>query len=145
MDLFKVIWLKVCEDLFGLITYKFFSIFASFLRYIFHLPQTVNKNGINATWISLWTIHYFFEKSPRDFAFYLLQIQCGSNTGLQLFIWKIIQGLVSNNTRLNPVFSVLTTINLHLPHPLRKTAPSFLSSLDFLPRHQYATLKVNIT
>ena len=38
----------------------------------------------------------------------------GGQGGLQLFIWKIIQYLVNNNTRINSVFCVLTAINLLL-------------------------------
>ena len=31
---------------------------------------------------------------------------------------QIIQSLINNNTRINSVFHVITTVNLLLPHPL---------------------------
>ena len=47
-----------------------------------------------------------------------LGIQGGAKIGLQLFIWKIIQLLTNNNTRINSVFHILTTLNLLFPHPV---------------------------
>ena len=43
-------------------------------------------------------------------------IQGGARVGLQLCTWKIIQYSINNNTRINSVFPILTTINLLLPH-----------------------------
>ena len=42
----------------------------------------------------------------------------GANVGLQLFTWKIIQQLINNNTRINSVFPIFTTVNQLLPNPV---------------------------
>ena len=42
----------------------------------------------------------------------------GAKVGLQLFIWRVIQALINNNTRINFVFCILTTKNLLLPNPI---------------------------
>ena len=42
-------------------------------------------------------------------------VQGGAKVGLQMFIWKIIQSLINNDTRIN--CCILPTVNLLLPHP----------------------------
>lgn len=37
---------------------------------------------------------------------------------LQLFVWKLVQLLINNNTRINFMFRVLPTVNLLWPHPI---------------------------
>lgn len=46
-----------------------------------------------------------------------MHVQGGAQGGLQLLVWKIIQWLVTNDTRVNAAFLILPTVNLLLPHP----------------------------
>lgn len=52
----------------------------------------------------------------RTITFCYIDLEGAATFGLQLFIWKTIQCLVSSNTRLN-CFCILTAENLLVPHP----------------------------
>lgn len=54
-------------------------------------------------WVSEWMNAYTIRKSPEH-------IQGGAKVGVEWFRWKIIQWLMNNNTRINSMFLVLTTV-----------------------------------
>ena len=61
-----------------------------------------------------------------DFALIALHIQGGVKVGLHMFVWKRIQYLMNNNTRINSELHVLKTINLLLPNPVFSYYPHVL-------------------
>ena len=68
------------------------------------------------TWRLLFL--YTLDPTPRlsaNPACSAFQMQGGLKAGLQWFVWKIIQQSI-NNTRINSVFCILTTVNLLFPH-----------------------------
>ena len=66
------------------------------------------------------------------------KIQGDAKEGLQLFVRKIIQYLIKNNTRIDSMFPIITTINLCFLHAIFHIHLSMLLSLKHIKCIIYA-------